>query len=162
MSKGYTKREFLRIMGLGIAFMPFIGCFDNSSSDKKTEAKADDPGGKTDDGGKIKVTDADVLMLTRNDASYASFNEGFNKRIKHLPKYIALCKTEQGVRFAVQKAKTEGLKVAVKSGGHSFEGFSSNDGGMVINLSQMKKITWLENNEVLVEPGCLLQDIQAA
>lgn len=157
-----TKREFLKIMGLGLAFMPFISCFDNNS-DKATSTegeagkKADEP----EEAG-IKITDADVLILSRNDTAYAAFNEAFNKRIKHLPKYIAVCKTEKGVQYAVQKAKSEGLKVAVKSGGHSFEGFSSNDGGMVINLSQMKKITWQEQDEVVVEPGCLLQDIQAA
>lgn len=160
---GYTKREFLRIMGLGILFIPFIGCFD--SNDKKANASSSPkiPAiGSGDDDKEIKVTEADVLMLTRNEAAYEQFNQGFNKRLHFLPKYIAICRTVKGVQFAVQKAKEEKLKTAVKSGGHSFEGFSNNNGGMVINLSQMKKITWLENGEVEVEPGCLLQDIQAA
>lgn len=160
---GYTKREFLKIMGLGLVFMPFIGCFNSES---KKEVKHPENGmpdvPDVNDDETINVTDADVLMLTRNDAAYEKFNQGFNKRLHFLPKYIAICKTEKGIRFAVQKAAKEKLKVAVKSGGHSFEGFSNNNGGMVINLSQMKKITWLENNEAEVEPGCLLQDIQAA
>lgn len=160
MPKTYTKREFLKIMGLGLAFMPFIGCFDHSSSDKEQKKHKDTaPDTSSDDA--IQVTDADVLLLTRNDNRYGTFNTAFNKRIKQLPQYIAVCKTEKGVQYAIQKAKTEGLKVAVKSGGHSFEGFSSNNGGMVINLSQMKKIHWLNDNEVEVQPGCLLQDIQA-
>lgn len=157
-----TKREFLKVLGLGLAFMPFVSCFD--SDDKIEEQGATDtlqPGQETPTA-ELKVTEADLVLLTRNDTAYAGFNEAFNKRIHHLPKYIAVCKTEKGIQFAVKKAKAEGLKVAVKSGGHSFEGFSSNDGGMVINLSQMKKITWLENDEVEVQPGCLLQDIQAA
>lgn len=157
-----TKREFLKIMGLGLAFMPFISCFDNSS-DKGTSATGEAGKGPDEpEETSVKITDADVLILSRNDTAYAAFNEAFNKRIKHLPKYIAVCKTEKGVQHAIQKAKAEGLKVAVKSGGHSFEGFSSNDGGMVINLSQMKKITWLEHDEVELQPGCLLQDIHAA
>lgn len=162
MTKTYTKREFLKILGLGLAFMPFISCFDNSSNkdEKKKEGSPEqEPGNATDE--EIKVTDADVLLLTRNEAAYEAYNQGFNKRISHLPKYITVCKTDKGVQYAIQKARAEGLKVAVKSGGHSFEGFSSNDGGMVINLSQMKKITWLENDEVIVQPGCLLQEIQA-
>jgi FAD/FMN-containing dehydrogenase len=159
---GYTKREFLKMMGLGLAFMPFISCFDNRSEKQKDKEgeTGKEPGEKPEKD--IDITDADVIILSRNDITYATFNEAFNKRIKHLPKYIAVCKTEKGVQYAVQKAKAKGLKVAVKSGGHSFEGFSSNDGGMVINLSQMKKITWLEHDEVEVQPGCLLQDIQAA
>jgi FAD/FMN-containing dehydrogenase len=158
--RNYNKREFLKILGLGLAFLPFIGCFDHNKSDGDSDSGAvpeDDSIGSDE----IKVTEADLILLTRNDTAYAGFNEGFNRRIKHLPKYIAVCKTGKGVQYAIQKAKAEGLKVAVKSGGHSFEGFSSNDGGMVVNLSQMKKITWLEHNEVEVEPGCLLQDIHA-
>jgi FAD/FMN-containing dehydrogenase len=64
------------------------------------------------------------------------------------------------VQYAIQKAAEKGLKVAVRSGGHSFEGFSSNDGGMVINLSQMKKIIFQDGDQAVVEPGCLLQEIQ--
>ena len=163
-SKMYSKRAFLKILGLGLVFLPVAGCFEYSNEKKKTTQKDDkkDPTGDDikDDG--IKVTDADVLLLTRNDSAYMAFNEAFNKRIHHLPKYIAVCRTEKGVQYAIQKAKAEGLKVAVKSGGHSFEGFSSNDGGMVINVSQMKQIKWLSDDEVEVQPGCLLQDIQAA
>jgi FAD/FMN-containing dehydrogenase len=161
MNKTYTKREFLKMMGLGIAFLPFMSCFDH----KEKETVQELPEDKKPDNGKqpeTEITDADVLLLSRNDTAYESFNTAFNKRIKHLPKYIAVCRTDKGVQYAVKKAKEEQLKIAVKSGGHSFEGFSSNDGGMVINLSQMKKISWLEHNEVDVQPGCLLQDIQAA
>lgn len=164
MAKTYSKREFLKMMGVSLVMLPFIGCFDQGSDDKKKEKEGSKAIGEEqpEAGDAIKVTDADVLLLTRNDAAYAQFNAAFNKRIHHLPKYIAVCKTEKGIQFAVQKATQEGLKVAVKSGGHSFEGFSSNDGGMVVNLSQMKKISWIDDQTVEVQPGCLLQDIQAA
>lgn len=150
-------------MGLGIAFMPFISCFDDeSAADKpKTPAKAPKQKAGAAAPEQIAVTEEDVLLLSRNDAAYAAFNTAFNKRIRHLPKYIAVCKTEKGVQFAIQKAAAEQLKIAVKSGGHSFEGFSSNDGGMVINVSLMKQIRLIGNNEVEMQPGCLLQDIQA-
>lgn len=163
MPRTYSKREFLRLMGLGIAFMPFISCFDDGpSTDKpKTPAKAPKQKAGAVAPEQIAVTEEDVLLLSRNDAAYAAFNTVFNKRIQHLPKYIAVCKTEKGVQFAIQKAAAEHLKVAVKSGGHSFEGFSSNDGGMVINLSLMKKISRVGEDEVEIQPGCLLQDIQA-
>lgn len=160
MSRTYTKREFLKMMGLGLAFLPFMGCFDhkegNSSGDAglqpQDKAGADLP----------EVTANDVLLLTRNDEAYASFNQAYNKRIQHFPKHIAVCKTEKGVQYALAKAREEKLKVAVKSGGHSFEGFSSNDGGMVINLSQMKQVEWIDSHTVSIQPGCLLQEVQAA
>lgn len=152
-------------MGLGITFLPFISCFNSgdhhSSTDNTNDSLSKEPEEKTKEVREIiEITDNDLILLTRNEVAYARFNEAFNKRIHHLPKYIAVCKTEKGVQYAIQKAKSENLKVAVKSGGHSFEGFSSNDGGMVINLSQMKKVTWLDGQQVLVEPGCLLEEIQ--
>ncbi|HTN18443.1 MAG TPA: FAD-binding oxidoreductase [Chitinophagaceae bacterium] len=163
MSRTYSKREFLRLMGLGIAFMPFISCFDDRPSTDKPKTPAKAPKQKVGAAApeQIAVTEEDVLLLSRNDAAYAAFNTAFNKRIQHLPKYIAVCKTEKGVQFAIQKAAAEHLKVAVKSGGHSFEGFSSNDGGMVVNVSLMKQIRLVGDNEVEIQPGCLLQDIQA-
>lgn len=162
--KQYSKREFLKIMGLSLVFLPFIGCFDPGTEEKRIHdpEKGVSPGTGDRDEKESAVTESDVLLLSRNEAAYAQFNSGFNKRIRHFPKYIAVCKTEKGVRFAIQKARSEHLKIAVKSGGHSFEGFSSNDGGMVINLSLMKKITWADQDTVWVEPGCLLQEIQDA
>lgn len=164
MAKQYSKREFLKIMGLGIIFMPFISCFDQASNttpeneeDLNKNSPSKEPESNKD--AEFNITDADVIILSRNDTNYAKFNQGFNKRIQKFPKYIALCKTDKGVQFAIQKAKNENLKVAVKSGGHSFEAFSSNNDGMVINMSQMKAIKWLNDNEILVQPGCLLQEL---
>src|SRR5690606_9002142 len=76
-------------------------------------------------------------------------------------KIIALCLTETGVQAAVQKAKSEQLKISVKSGGHSFEAFSCGNDSLLINLSQMKKIKWLKNDQVSLQPACLLQEIYA-
>jgi FAD/FMN-containing dehydrogenase len=166
--KKYTHRQFLKMMGLGVVFLPFISCFHTGSKTGDTENSGDSipEGGKKEEKKEtayppeITVTDEDVIILTRKEDAYGEFNKAFNARIHHLPKYIAVCGTEKGVQFAIRKAAAEKLKVAVKSGGHSFEGFSSNDGGMVVNLSGMKKITWLDDDEVIVEPGCLLEDIQ--
>jgi len=165
MNRQYTKREFLKLLGgLSLGFIPFIGCYD--AGDHKTPGNsrtATTDKDSTDNNQPIlKVSDEDIILLTRNDAAYEQFNTAFNKRIRKFPKYIAVCKNEKGVSYAIQKAVSENLQVCIKSGGHSFEGFSNNDGGMVINLSQMKNITWVSDDEVIVQPGCLLQDIQAA
>ncbi len=42
------------------------------------------------------------------------------------------------------------------------EGFSSNNGGLVINMSAMKNIEWLDNETVKVNPGCKLAEIYDA
>ncbi|MNU30761.1 putative FAD-linked oxidoreductase YvdP [compost metagenome] len=166
--KTYTKREFLRMMGLGIAFMPFISCFGSGgNNENNTTTKPDVPGNKLPEKDEetidlSKADPGDVILLTRSDKDYAVFNKAFNARVKKMPKYIALCKTEKGVSLAVNYARQQQMPVAVKSGGHSFEGFSGNDGGMVINVSQMKKVTWEANDVVTIEPGCVLEEVQAA
>jgi FAD/FMN-containing dehydrogenase len=44
------------------------------------------------------------------------------------------------VRHAVSFAREEGLLVSVRGGGHSAPGYGTNDGGLVIDLSETKGI----------------------
>jgi FAD/FMN-containing dehydrogenase len=48
------------------------------------------------------------------------------------------------------------MSVAIKSGGHCMEGFSSNQGGMVIDLSELNQIKWIDENTIEVGPSCTL------
>ena len=66
-----------------------------------------------------------LVLLRADDEKYTTLNIGFNKRVPKNPKVIALCKNAEGIAEAVKYAKQFGLQVCVKSGGHSFEGFSS-------------------------------------
>ncbi len=163
--KKYSKREFLKFLGLGIAFAPFVSLYSACDGTPATKEKDNSPKESIepiDDSTDIsKASVDDVILLKRDDKEFSKFNLGFNGRIKKLPKYIAVCKTTLGVQFAIALARKEHLPIAVKSGGHSFEGFSSNDEGLVINLSQMKKTEWLDENTIAIEPGCLLQEIQS-
>ncbi len=83
------------------------------------------------------ISSGNVRFLQRNDADYLLHRQIFNKRITNMPKYIAVCANEQGVQEAIRFTRAASLPVAVKSGGHSFEGFSTNDGGLMIDLSGM-------------------------
>ncbi len=159
-----TKREFLKLMGgLSLGLIPFIGCYSKQSKNESDTAEnlisQDDT--KQKEKATYTVSDNDVIMLSRNDTAYTSYNVAFNKRVSFLPKYIAVCFTNIGIQFAIQKAKQENIQIAVKSGGHSFEGFSSNNDGMVINVSKMKKITWNNDGTVTIEPGILLGELHS-
>jgi FAD binding domain/Berberine and berberine like len=101
----------------------------------------------------------DVTYYDKNDPVYTTLRRGFNTRINTFPAVIALCKTTAGVAAAVQYARQRQLPIAIKSGGHCMEGFSGNDGGMVINLSLMKAIQWRSNQIVTIEPGCVLANV---
>jgi hypothetical protein len=58
---------------------------------------------------------------------------------KH-PALIARCTSTADVVAAVNYGRDHGLEIAVRSGGHSAAGHSSVDDGLVIDLSQMKRI----------------------
>ncbi|MFT6936872.1 MAG: hypothetical protein ACJA1N_001172 [Saprospiraceae bacterium] len=97
-----------------------------------------------------------LVLLRADDEKYTTLNIGFNKRVPKNPKVIALCKNAEGIAEAVKYAKQFGLQVCVKSGGHSFEGFSSNDGGMSINLSLFDNIEWIDDETVKMGAGVKL------
>ncbi len=95
-----------------------------------------------------------VKLIRKEDMEYEELRKGFNKRINKFPLIIALCTSTQDVSEAIKYAKINKLAVTIKSGGHSMEGFSSNDGGLVINLSKMNSVEFLENKKIKEGTGC--------
>ena len=63
------------------------------------------------------------------------------------PKSIA--DVQAGVRFAA----SAGLVLSVRGGGHSFAGFGTNDGGVVIDLSQLANVEIIDSERHLVRIG---------
>lgn len=162
MKQNLSKREFLKIAGLGSLGLIFWQCYDFKKEESELLTESDsEPITDSNPEVKLSFTNKDVIFFTRNDEKYNSLRLGFNKRFDKFPKTIALCFTTIGVQAAVQQAKTDKLKISVKSGGHSFEAFSCGTDSMLINLSQMNKIQWLENEQVMLQPACLLQEIYA-
>jgi FAD/FMN-containing dehydrogenase len=104
-------------------------------------------------------TTANVDYYKKGEGQYELLRKGFNKRIDRYPQVIALCKNTAGVAEAVQYAAAAKLPVTVKSGGHCMEGFSVNDNGMVINLSLLNTIKWVDKETVVVGPGCKLAQL---
>src|SRR5690606_11219110 len=100
--KNLTKREFLKIAGLGSLGLIFWQCYD-SKKQEKPESSTDSiptnkPASITET--QIEFTDNDVIFLNRNDEKYNQLRKGFNKRFDKFPKIIALCLTEIGVQAA--------------------------------------------------------------
>lgn len=79
------------------------------------------------------------------------------------PAVIARCADAADVRHAIGFARSEGLDVAVRGGGHSIPGFSSCDEGIVIDLSPMKGIEVdAHARTVRVEGGVTWGELDAA
>jgi FAD/FMN-containing dehydrogenase len=64
----------------------------------------------------------------------------------------------RGVEFA----RSEGLTIAVRGGGHSIPGFSTIDGGVVLDLSPMNSVRVDPNRRTITaQAGCLWSDVDA-
>jgi hypothetical protein len=79
-------------------------------------------------------------VIMPDDAGYDSARRVWNGMIDTYPAMIIRCATRADVAQAVGFARREPLPVAVRGGGHSVCGQSVCDGGIVIDLSQMKGI----------------------
>jgi FAD/FMN-containing dehydrogenase len=90
------------------------------------------------------------------DAGYEGARRPYNADIQLKPAIIAACASEPQVSAAIERARAEGLPVAIKSGGHSFEGFSLNDGGMVIELSRATAPRLAKDGTFSAGPGITL------
>src|SRR5438552_7579021 len=79
-------------------------------------------------------------IVGRDDPGYDDHRKIWNGSIDRRPALIARCAGVADVIAAVRFARENELPVAVRSGGHSFPGHSVCDGGIVIDLGQMKGI----------------------
>jgi hypothetical protein len=102
-------------------------------------------------------------LLEPGHPAYESARTVWNGMVAKKPGVIACCVDVGDVQTAVQAASASGVLTAVRCGGHSLAGFSTCDGGLVIDLSRMRQVT--VNPEVRrakFDGGCLLGSIDAA
>jgi FAD/FMN-containing dehydrogenase len=74
------------------------------------------------------------------DEDYDERRALFNAMIDKRPRLIAGCETPSDVRAALERARADDLEVAVRAGGHSVAGMSTNDDGLVVDVRPMKQI----------------------
>jgi FAD binding domain/Berberine and berberine like len=79
-------------------------------------------------------------LVRPGDATYDGQRRVWNGSIDRFPALIARCRGVADVMTAVKFARSTGLPVAVRGGGHSYPGHSVCDGGIVIDLGPMKGI----------------------
>jgi FAD/FMN-containing dehydrogenase len=80
-------------------------------------------------------------VILASDPDYGSARRVWNGNVDRRPALIARCLNIADVHQSVNFARTRGLLVAVRGGGHSAPGYGTNNGGVVIDLSSMKAIS---------------------
>jgi FAD/FMN-containing dehydrogenase len=94
---------------------------------------------------------------------YEGARKLWNGLIDRYPALIVRASSAADVASALNFARRAGLDVAVRAGGHNSAGYAMIDGGMVIDLSRMKKVTVDPLGlTARMEPGVTLGEFVAA
>src|SRR5918992_1080462 len=79
-------------------------------------------------------------VISPEDAAYDTVRAVFYGARSRRPALIVRVADATDVSYVVSLARERGLELAVRSGGHSLAGHSTTDGGIMIDLSDMKRL----------------------
>lgn len=100
------------------------------------------------------------FVLVEEDDGYEEARQVWNGMFDKHPLVIARCVTTGDVIEAVNFGREHKLLIAVKGGGHNSAGKATCDGGIIIDLSLMRRVLVdRENSTARVDGGALLGDV---
>lgn len=105
------------------------------------------------------LVDAGVPIDIKGTPDWQRDVAPFNIRIPYLPVAISVPKTTKHIQDSVKCGRKLGIKVAAKSGGHSYAnfGFGGENGQLVVELDRMYDVTYdAKKNLATVQPGARL------
>ena len=79
-------------------------------------------------------------LVLPGHARYEQARRVWNGMVDKRPMVVLYCAGHEDVIKAIHFARSQSVPVAVRSGGHNVAGLSVCDGGVVIDLSRMKRI----------------------
>jgi FAD/FMN-containing dehydrogenase len=102
-------------------------------------------------------------VLGPQDEGYDAARAVHNGLVDRRPALIVRCWTTNDVVAALEPARREGLEVSVRGGGHNVAGRAVTDGGLMIDLAEMKGISVdPERGTVTARGGVLWKELNDA
>ncbi len=102
-------------------------------------------------------------LLKPGSAAYDAARVVWNGMIDRRPALIAKCRNAADVIASVNHARTHGLAIAVRSGGHNVAGYAVCDGGLMIDMSPLNAVRVTSGlDRAYVEGGATWGDVDAA
>jgi FAD/FMN-containing dehydrogenase len=101
-------------------------------------------------------------VIRPGDADYDAARAVWNGYHDRHPALVVRCLGTADVVRSLELARSEGLEVSVRGGGHSIPGFSTTDGGLVIDLSLMRGVhVEPKTIRAIAQPGATWGDYDA-
>ncbi|CAL65161.1 FAD-binding oxidoreductase [Christiangramia forsetii] len=102
-------------------------------------------------------------VILPKDKNYDEARSIYNAMIDKKPAMIVKCKDEEDVIDSVNFARRNNLEVSIRSGGHNGAGLALVENGLVIDLSDMKRLNIDPTTKTaIIESGNTLSEIDAA
>jgi FAD/FMN-containing dehydrogenase len=101
-------------------------------------------------------------LLQKEAPGYAKIAAPWNLRFAaRLPAGIARCASPEDVRTCLHWAQSNDVPLAIRSGGHSYAGFSTTS-GLMIDVSLMNEVGGLDASAVRLSGGARNANVYAA
>ncbi|MFG2574790.1 FAD-binding oxidoreductase [Streptomyces sp. NPDC048481] len=106
--------------------------------------------------------DLDGTLVRPGEASWTAARQLYNTRFDGLkPAAVAYVAHADDVRTAMAFARAHRTKVAIRNGGHSYGGWSSGDGRLIIDVSKLNRVR-ASGGTAVVGAGAKLIDVYRA
>lgn len=132
MGRGVSRRGFLGSAGVAAAGAAAgsLGVAAAGRAQAAAGVPTDRVGGGVPEG----------RSVLPGDRRYQTLSQGFNQRWSSRPAYIRLVGDEVDAVASLAAALAERRRPTVRGGGHCYEGFVDNDGGVILDLSTMRGV----------------------
>ncbi|MGV9556585.1 FAD-binding oxidoreductase [Streptomyces sp. NPDC003522] len=104
----------------------------------------------------------DGPLIRPQDASWTTARQLYNTRFDTLrPAAVAYVAHPDDIRTALAYARAHGTRVAIRNGGHSYGGWSSGDGRLILDVSRLNRVR-ASGGSAVVGAGAKLIDVYRA
>lgn len=101
-------------------------------------------------------------LVLPDDPGYAAARRSYNPLFDaHTPAAVATCTRAEDVQACVEVARGARIPLAARSGGHSYAGYCTPNGGLVADLSRLSGVDVRPDGTVQVLAGTSLIDVYA-
>ncbi|MFF3709021.1 FAD-binding oxidoreductase [Streptomyces phaeochromogenes] len=111
---------------------------------------------------KALARDLDGPLVRPGEANWAAARQLYNTRFDSLkPTAVAYVAHAEDIRTTLAYARSHAVPVSIRNGGHSYAGWSSGDGRLILDVSKLSKVR-ASGSEAVVGAGAKLIDVYRA